>query len=112
VLSRQWPLEMGKPVQLSAEKATFFQTNGGAFESFAAVCAILLIAVALVLLIACVNLTNLIAARNSGREHEVALRLALGASRTQLVRQLCAESLVIGVLGGAAGLLLSDWACQ
>jgi predicted permease len=112
VVSRAWPLELGRPVRLSAVKATFFQTDGGAFESFAAVCAVLMFAVGLVLLIGCVNLTNLIAARNSGREHEVALRLALGASRGQLIRQLCAESLVLGVLGGSAGLLLSDWVCQ
>jgi len=73
---------------------------------------ILMVAVGLVLLIGCVNLTNLIAARNSGRAHEVALRLALGASRGRLVRQFCAESLVLGVLGGTAGLFLSDWACK
>jgi putative ABC transport system permease protein len=111
VLSSAWPLEIGKPVQLSAARATFFQTDGGAFESFVAVCVILMIAVGVVLLIGCVNLTNLIAARNSGRAHEVALRLALGASRSRLVRQFCAESLVLGLLGGAAGLFLSDWAC-
>jgi predicted permease len=112
VLSSAWPLEMGKSVQLDAVKATFFQTDGGAFEGFAAVCVILMVAVGLVLLIGCVNLTNLIAARNSGRAHEVALRLALGASRGRLVRQFCAESLVLGVLGGTAGLFLSDWACK
>ncbi len=111
VLSRVWPLETGKPVELDAVTATFFQTDGTAFEGFAAVCSILMVAVGMVLLIGCINLTNLIAARNSGRAHEVALRLALGASRGRLVRQLCAESLVLGVLGGAAGLLLSDWAC-
>jgi macrolide transport system ATP-binding/permease protein len=111
VLSRAWPLEAGKPIQLSATRATFFQTDGGAFEGFVAVCTILMVAVGLVLLIGCVNLTNLIAARNSGRGHEVAVRLALGASRWRLVRQFCAESLVLGVLGGAAGLFLSAWTC-
>jgi len=112
VLSRAWPPEAGKPVQLSAVRATFFQTEGGAFETFVQVCWILMVAVGLVLLIGCVNLTNLIAARNSGRQHEVALRLALGASRWRLVRQFCAESLVLGVLGGTAGLLISDWVCK
>jgi len=112
VLSGAWPLEAGKPVQLSAVPATFFETDGAALEGFVAVCGILMAAVSLVLLIGCVNLTNLIAARNAGREHEVALRLALGASRLRLVRQFCAESLVLSVLGGAAGLILSAWACQ
>ena len=112
VLSTQWPREAGEPVQLSAIRATFFQTNGGAFESFVEVCAILMTAVSLVLLIGCVNLTHLIAARNSGREHEIAVRLALGASRGRLVRQLCAESLVLGVIGGAVGLLFSYLTCN
>ena len=112
VLGGAWPLESGKPVQLSAVPATFFDTDSGAFEGFMAVCWVLMVAVGLVLLIGCVNLTNLIAARNAGREHEVALRLALGAGRWRLVRQFCAESLVIGMLGGSAGLILSAWACQ
>jgi predicted permease len=112
VLSGMWPLEAGKPVHLSASKATFFETDGGGFEGFVAVCAILLVAVGLVHLMGCVNLTNLIAARNSGRNHEVALRLALGASRWRLVRQFCAESLVLGLFGGTAGVFLSVWVCQ
>ena len=112
VLSNAWPMEAGKPVQLSAARATFFDTTGGAFEGFVAVCAILMVAVGLVLLIGCVNLTNLIAARNSGRKDEVALRLALGASRWRLVRQFCTESLVLGMLGGVTGLFLSTWVCN
>jgi predicted permease len=112
VLSSAWPAEEGKPVRLSAVAATFFQTDSGAFEVFVQVSLVLMAAVGLVLLIGCINLTNLTAARNSGRAHEIALRLALGASRRRLVRQFCAESLVLGVLGGAAGLFLSDWTCQ
>jgi predicted permease len=112
VLSGAWPFETGKPVQLKAVRATFFQTGGGGFEGFVAVCAVMMIAVGLVLLIGCVNLTHLIAARNTGREHEIALRLALGASRWRLMRQLCAESLVIGVLGGTVGLIFSIWTCN
>lgn len=112
VLGGKWPLEAGKPVHLNAVRATFFQTDGGAFEGFVTVCAILMVAVVLVLVIGCVNLTHLIAARNSGREHETALRLALGASRWRLMRQLCGESLVIGLLGGTVGLILSIWTCN
>ncbi len=112
LLSSEWPLDAGKAVQLSAVRASFFDTEGGGFEGFLAVCAVLMVAVALVLLIGCVNLTHLIAARNSGREHEISLRLALGASRRRVVWQLCAESLVLGVFGGVAGLTLSAWICK
>ena len=111
VLSSAWPTEAGKPVELNTARATFFQTDDGAFESFTTVCVILMAAVGLVLLIGCVNLTHLISARNSGREHEIALRIALGASRWRLIRQLCGESFVLGVLGGAVGLILSIWTC-
>lgn len=111
VLAAAWPPEAGRPVRLSAIPARFFNMSGGAFDVFQAVCAVLMVAVALILLIGCVNLTNLIAARNSGRTQEIALRLALGASRWQLVRQFCLETTILGVLGGGAGFLLSAWSC-
>ena len=67
----------------------------------------LLVAAALVLLIACVNLANLMLARGQAREHELALRSALGAGQTRLVRQVLAESLLIALAGAASGLALA-----
>jgi len=85
------------------------QGFGGLREFFSKPLYVLLAMVGTLLLIACANVASLLITRAQGRQKEISIRLALGATRRSLMRLMLTESLVIAVVSGALGLLLSDW---
>jgi predicted permease len=109
---RQEHPETNKGRQLSLRATKDVRLHPAADGPIAAAAAGLMIAVGLVLAIACANVASMLLARASARQKEISVRLAIGASRGDLIRQLLVESLVLSVLGGAAGVLLSAWAIQ
>jgi predicted permease len=124
-LNSLWPAiqKTLQPANLTPLEATFFQSlrmqvesgaTGSSFlrERFSKALYIVLAIAGALLLLACANLAGLLLARSTSRSHEMAVRVALGASRARLMCQMITESLVLSLGGTAAGFVLAEWGSQ
>jgi macrolide transport system ATP-binding/permease protein len=107
-LEKEYPLS-NKNRRLTVISANAVRVLPDVDSALGASAAVLMGAVGLVLLVACSNIASLLLARATARTREMALRVAIGASRGRIIRQLIVESLVLSAIGGASGLLLATW---